>query len=234
MENRFLEVVKNKSFEVAMTSLQVAEITRKTHSHVIRDIEDETNKLGEEIAETIFGLSEYKDKTGRTLKMYNLSKDGAMQLGARYDATTRYKMIQRINELERNAKPMLPQSYKEALIALVMAEEEKERLMLVNVELEKTKAYISDKKTATAMNTASRLSKENKNLEIQLDKSKEYSTIKRMQLLNHGISFDWRKLKSASSDLNIEPINVYDSNYGTVKAYHKDAWLEAYGLDINE
>lgn len=95
-----MELIKIEEFKVAMTSLQVAEITGKEHSKVMRDIEDEANKLGVDISQAIFGESEYKNERGKTYRMYNLSREGAMQLGARYDAKTRYKMIKRINELE--------------------------------------------------------------------------------------------------------------------------------------
>lgn len=32
--------------------------------------------------------------------------------------------------------------------------------------------------------------------------------------------------------MEMPPIDVFDSNYGTVKAYHADVWREAYALDI--
>ncbi|MGL6099577.1 MAG: Rha family transcriptional regulator [Fusobacteriaceae bacterium] len=96
-----MELIITKEFVVAMTSLQVAEVIGKEHRNVTRDIEDEISKLGTEIGELIFEQTSYTDKSNRQSKMYNLSRDGAMQLGARYDAVTRYKMIQRINELEK-------------------------------------------------------------------------------------------------------------------------------------
>lgn len=96
-----MKLIKIEKFETAMTSLQVAELTGKRHDNVIRDIKDEITKLGNEIAQLIFEDSEYKDKSGRTLTMYNLSKKGALQLGARYDALTRYKLIKKIDELEK-------------------------------------------------------------------------------------------------------------------------------------
>jgi hypothetical protein len=51
-----------------------------------------------------------------------------------------------------------------------------------------------------------------------------------MEMLNHGQKFDWRLMKSTSIALGIAPIDVFDSNFGTVKSYHKDAWVEAYAL----
>lgn len=134
-EQRYLEVVK-RDFEITMTSLQVAEITGKNHSHVIRDIEDEIRKLGAEIGKTIFGLTSYTDKSNRQSKMYNLSKDGAMQLGTRYDATTRYKLIQRMNELEKQLSTQfkVPTTMKEALLLALEQQEQIEKLEAKQLE----------------------------------------------------------------------------------------------------
>lgn len=53
-----------------MSSLEIAELTNKKHSHIMCDIR---NLLGQGLAESNFGLSEYKDKSGRTLPSYNLT-----------------------------------------------------------------------------------------------------------------------------------------------------------------
>lgn len=92
-----------------MTSLEISEIINKDHKNVLRDIRDETEKLGLEIAELIFEPSEYKDITGRKLPMYNCTPDGVMQLAARYDAVVRYKLIQKAKELQSGFKA--PQTY---------------------------------------------------------------------------------------------------------------------------
>lgn len=74
-----------------MSSKQIADLTKKNHSDVMRNIRDEIGKLdrGGEITESKFALSEYKDSTGRKLPMYILSMEGILQLAARYDAVTR-------------------------------------------------------------------------------------------------------------------------------------------------
>ena len=41
-------------------------------------------------------------------------------------------------------------------------------------------------------------------------------------------------LRDASAQSGVPPIDVFDANYGTVKAYHRSAWAEAYALDIPE
>ena len=94
----------------------------------------------------------------------------------------------------------------------------------------KTKAEIGSRREATAMATASVQTKRANKLEIELDESKEYCTIKRMQMLCHGQKFDWRLLKSTGIEMGVKTRDVFDSNYGTVKSYHKSVWKEAYNL----
>lgn len=56
------------------TSLKVAEVFGKYHKHVLRDIEQ--LECSETFTESNFGLSEYKDSTGRRLPMYRMTRDG--------------------------------------------------------------------------------------------------------------------------------------------------------------
>ena len=133
-----------------MTSRELAELTNKEHKNVIRDIRVEKEKLEMEgiSTELIFELSEYQDSTGRTLPMFLLSKDGVMMLAMKYDTITRYKITQKLNELENKTK--LPGTYKEALLALVAAEEIKEQQQLLiteqteYIELAKPKVEVYD------------------------------------------------------------------------------------------
>ena len=83
-----------------MTSLEIAEITGKEHYNILRDIKDEISKLGTERAELIFELSEYKDTTGRKLPMYIANVQGVLQLGARYSADVRYRLIEKVTKKE--------------------------------------------------------------------------------------------------------------------------------------
>jgi len=97
-----------------LTSLEVAEITGKRHADIMRDIKDEINKLGSEIGLSIFALSSYINSQNKEQPMYSLTKDGVLQLGARYDAKIRYALIQRMNQLEEKSK--VPQNFREALL----------------------------------------------------------------------------------------------------------------------
>ena len=91
-----------------MTSLEVAEITGKEHKSVLRDIRDEIEKLESQriFTEHIFVPSEYQDKTGRTLPMYVLTRDGVLQLAARYDAVVRFKLIEKVSQPAKVLSPV--------------------------------------------------------------------------------------------------------------------------------
>lgn len=90
-----------------MTSLEVAEITGKEHKSILRDIRDEIEKLESQriFTEHIFVPSEYQDRTGRTLPMYILTREGVLQLAARYDAVVRFKLIEKVSQ---PIKPLSP------------------------------------------------------------------------------------------------------------------------------
>ncbi|MED2978244.1 Rha family transcriptional regulator [Bacillus swezeyi] len=91
--------------EIKMTSLDLAELTGKEHKHIMRDIREEINKLGKELGESIFGLSSYKTLQNKELPCYTFGRKGAMQLALKYDATTRFKVIERIEQLEKQQQP---------------------------------------------------------------------------------------------------------------------------------
>jgi len=133
--------------EIKMTSLQLAEVTGKLHKNIIRDIRTEIDQLSGYGAELIFEPSEYKDSTGRTLPMYTIGKKGAMQLALKYDAVTRYRVINYIEELEKNQKPALP-NYAEALRQLADTIERNEEYKK-ELEVVRPKAMFADSVSAS-------------------------------------------------------------------------------------
>lgn len=160
----------------------------------------------------------YVASNGKQNPCYNFPKREAMLMLMSYSYTAQAAVYDAYVKLE-NQQPKLPTTYKEALLALIAKEEALEQAIA-------TKAEIGDRRQATAMNTASQLSK-------QLDKAKDFATIKRIESIT-GAKYNWRELKKASV-ANDYPVNdVFDANYGTVKSYHADAWLDVYGVDITE
>ncbi len=123
--------------DLQMTSLEIAEITGKRHSDVMRDIREEIESIEKEglIAESIFALSEYRDSTGRKLPMYTMGREGAMQIATRYSAAIRRKLIMKLEELENKIK--VPTTFKEALQLAIEQQEKLEKQQLVIQEKSK-------------------------------------------------------------------------------------------------
>ncbi len=99
-----------------MSSLQIAELTGKRHSDVIRDIR---NLLSQDIDERNFALVEYVDAKGEKRPCYQLTKKGCLILASGYNAKLREAIINRWEELEvekRNGNFAIPQTYSEALL----------------------------------------------------------------------------------------------------------------------
>lgn len=127
----------------------------------------------------------------------------------------------------------IPKSYAEALRMYANEVEQRELIEKQRDEAIRTKAWISDKKTATAMNTASQKVKENEKLKQELDRSKEYATIKKVYI-NTGIKFKWKPLKDYCKLSKLKTGDVFDQNYGVVKSYPSKAWKDVYNIDVSE
>lgn len=88
-----------------MTSMQIAEVTGKRHADTMRDIRDELEKLenGGIDGQRKFALSSYTTEQNKEMPCYILTKEGVLQLAARYDAVVRAKLIELAMKQEQNS-----------------------------------------------------------------------------------------------------------------------------------
>ena len=127
----------------------------------------------------------------------------------------------------------IPKSYPEALRLYADEVEQKELMQKQRDEAIRTKAWISDKKTATAMNTASQKSKEVEKLKIELDRSKKFASIKAVEI-SLKQKFDWKPLRNYCTAHELEMPKIFDTNYGKVRTYPAKAWAAIYEVDLEE
>lgn len=106
-----------------MSSIEIAELTSKQHSNVMRDIR---NLLEQGVSQINFELAEYSDNQGKPRPCYNLTKKGCLILASGYDAKLREKIIDRWEELETQSRHgfQVPSSFSEAL--MLAAEQQKQ------------------------------------------------------------------------------------------------------------
>ena len=114
---------------------------------------------------------------------------------------------------------------------------EREQRKLVEAhrdEAVRTKAEIGSRREATAMSTASRLSKENEHLRDEIGDSRTWKQVKAIPWLEEVFevsqamySMAGRKLADMSRRMGYEIREIEDSRYGSVEAYHTDV-IEAF------
>jgi phage regulator Rha-like protein len=242
---------------LTMSSREIAELCGKELSHVHRDIramlgaligmEDGTSE-GRSLEwsmtqkalapfldhEAIQGVRFVWDYRGYA-ESVELPKNLTLTLVSGYNVKLRKAIIDKWQELEARVAqsvPDIPKTLREALLLAADLEAKREEAEARALEAERTKAQIGSRREATAMAKASAATRRVNDLEIQLDESRSWATVKRMEIKMHQ-SFDWRPLKNVSKQLGIPIRRALDENYGEVNAYRADVWKRVYALDIN-
>lgn len=178
-----------------MTSREIAELTNKEHSNVMRDIRNLHWDLQKDasLGEFIFESSSYLSEQNKEMPMFLLTKKETLLLVSGYNAVLRAKIINRWEELEIQNKKQLPSTYIDALKALVESEESKQKALL-QVD----------------------------NLNTVLDNLLDWVSI--IKIANHnGIKetyFNWRLLKDKSKELGYSIKKAESPRFGYQNLYH--------------
>lgn len=89
-----------------MTSIVIAEITGKNHSHLMRDIR-KMEETWVNLGQSKFGLISYTDSMNREKPMYELTKTECLYIATKFNDEARAKLVLRWEELElEKQKPM--------------------------------------------------------------------------------------------------------------------------------
>lgn len=218
----YMKLITQSLTVETMTTREIAELVGKQHSNIKISAErlSGTGVIGTLAMQGFM-------HNGNVYHEYLITKRDSLILVAQNCPEFTAKIIDRWQELEAAQVSALPNFNNPAEAARAWAFEYDAK-----IQAQATKAQIGNKREATAMNTASQAAKKAKKLEIQLDQSSTYATVKRMTMHHRGINFNWRVLKRAADALSLPAMDVFDANYGTVKAYHARVWQDAYSIDI--
>lgn len=103
------DLVQIQNKQVVTTSLKVAEVFEKQHKHVLESIEKIIS--AEKSAQSLFAVDTYKDKSGKTNKMYYMNRDGlsllVMGFNGKKALSWKMEYIKAFNQMEKALK--LPQ-----------------------------------------------------------------------------------------------------------------------------
>lgn len=240
-----LKIADQRSY-VTMSSREIAKLTKKEHKHVIRDIWDMLNDLyginkdGPDVdhkknhtVSLVDGVDVTADYRGY-VSHFRLDKPHVECLLTGYSAVLRMTVIKHIYKLEEQiSRHVLPSSYKEALLALVQAETEKEQIALERDHAIETKAWIGEKREATAMATASVAKRKANALAEKLGECQKHATIKAIQRVTEQKYSHW-PLKKWCAANGMAPKDVPDETYGTVKSWPAEAWMAVFAVDLRK
>lgn len=217
---------------LTMSSRDIAELTGKEHKHVLRDCLTMFEELG--LDPVGYAQSWTHPQNGQLYTEYLLPKDLVETLITGYSIKLRYQVIQRLHELENLIKPkvMLPEDLPTALRALADTHEQLQQAQFEREIAIKTKAHISDKKTATAMATASNAVQENTRLKDQLGQSKRNATVLAVERLT-GKEYTWQALNKWCKAQGVKPQKIHDDRYGKVNTYPHQAWQDVYSVNLS-
>lgn len=122
---------------LTMSSREIAELTGKRHDHVLRDVENMLQELGE-TSPQFWG--ELPDTYNRPQRVAFLPKDLTITLVAGYNVQMRHAIVKRWQELEAQQAPKVPQTYAQALLEAgrlaQLAEEQAQQLALAAPKVE--------------------------------------------------------------------------------------------------
>ncbi|WP_275389694.1 ORF6N domain-containing protein [Xenorhabdus bovienii] len=146
-----------------------------------------------------------------------------------------YELLEETYFRVRSEMPQmsLPSSYIEALESLLKSEKEKAVIAAERDKAIETKAWIGNKREATAMSTASAAVRERNRLAELLGESKNRATVLAVEKITER-KFKWQPLKKWCKENNIEPHTAPDERFGTVRSWPAEAWLAVYDIDLSE
>lgn len=219
------------SEQKTMGTRVIAELCEKEHRNVKRDCDVMFASLN---LDALKFEHIYFDSMNRQQTEYLLDEELTITLVTGYNIVLRNRVIKRWKELELQAN--LPSYAIDDPIerAKKWIEEEKQKQLAITERDHAiaTKAEIGSRREATAMGRLSAKVKEVESLKVQLDKSLDFASIKKVQSITGG-TYDTYALRRHSKANGLEIQKAEDANYGSVNSYHKDAWLAVYNINLS-
>lgn len=199
-----------------ITTLEIAEMMEVPHYEVLKKLDGTTNSDGSVkqagiipvLADGDFPVTDYFVKStyitgqNKVMPCYEVTKLGCDLLANKFTGEKGILFTARyVKRFDEMEKGQVPKDFPSALRAYA---DEVERRQIAEKEKEK--------------------------LQIELDYSKDWYSIKRVAAINgvDGKIFNWRRLKEKSIELGYGVKKIFDANYGEVNTYHRNVWEVAY------
>lgn len=213
-----------------MTSKQIADLVGSRHDSVKRTIETLFYKHIISYTQSVDGI---KSANGVIERIYRINERDSYVVVAQLCPAETAKLVDYWMATKHLVvpAPVLPIDYIQALEHLLIAKKAEHLAITERDHAIATKSQISDRKTATALNTASQAVKKAKKLEEALGRCIEHATISAVDKATKS-EYEWRPLKNWCKLNDIKPFKVNDERYGSVSSYPAAAWFAVYKVDI--
>lgn len=225
-----------------MSSREIADVVDSRHDSVKRAIErlytsqlndDGSIKKNAVIVQPPMVNEQFIDKLGRPRAetVYQLNERESYIVVAQLCPEFTAKLVDHWQATKQQLA--IPQNYAQAMRLAADLYEQNEQLAIERDYAIATKAQISDKKTAQAMNTASQAVKKLKKVEAELGRSIENATIIAVKKLT-GTEYAWQPLRKWCKTQGVKPLEVVDARYGLVKSWPNAAWQAVHNVALDE
>lgn len=231
MEHEMHNALTVRGAKATMSSREIAELTDKEHRNVMRDIRAMLDAINED--QLKFERMS-PDAYGRQQPVFELDREMTELLLTGYSVELRRRVLARWRELE--AEVARPTELSRMDILQIAMDAEREKLIAIEQRDEaiRTKSQISDRKTATAMATASAKAREVKRLQQELGRGQMHATVIAVEkaLKRKFPANAYVALRKAAKAHGVQPTTVADPRWGTAKAWPAVAWREVHGIEL--
>lgn len=163
------------------------------------------------------------------------TEKGAARMSKIIDTDEAWTFFERLEDsyFRPQEANLLPMSYEAALEDLLVKVKENRIVTEQRDRAIKEKLWIADKREATAMATASAAVRAKNKLAERVGESKNFAAIIPVEK-KLSQKFKWQSLRKWCRENGVEPHEVEDPRFGTVKSWPHEAWLAVYGVDLRK
>lgn len=169
-------------------------------------------------------------KRARSLTLW--TENGAARMSKIVDTDEAWNFFERLEDAYFHPnKSAAPQTYEQALEDLLTKVKENRLIAEQRDHAVRTKAWIGEKREATAMATASAEKRKANALAEKLGESKKHATIKAVKRVTGTLFSHWPMKKWCEAN-GMSPKDVPDETYGTVKSWPAEAWKAVNDIEL--
>lgn len=163
------------------------------------------------------------------------TEKGAARMSKIVDTDEAWSFFERLEDSYFHPAQVIgiPLSYEAALEDLLSKVKENRIITEQRDRALKEKVWISEKREATAMATASAAVRAKNKLAERVGEGKNYAAIIPVEK-KLGQKFKWQPLRKWCRENDATPHDVDDPRFGSVKSWPRAAWLAVYGVDIRK